>query len=155
MLVPKLIDISLPIKFISAHQDSSFAVDIEGGLSYWGWNGDDIQWKPKKINVENVVKTIYWGGLIVLKESGKLFEYSFDENKIIRKIIVDLKVEDIFENLCETEECVYRREEFYLKKTNFINFYDYYSSNYNKFYKTIDVKSEDIDGQQVKYMHLK
>ena len=157
ILFPKLIDISLPIKFIECNYDNTFAVDIEGGVYYWGSIGDDIQWKPKKMNVKNVIKINYYDDcekhVIVLKETGKLFEYNFVENKIIREFIVGLKVKDIFDNLCETEECVYQ---IYSKvKTNYINFYDYYSSEMNETYKTIHVKTEESDGQEVKYLITK
>ena len=42
-----------------------------------------------------------------------------------------------------------------IKQTNYINFYDYYISEYNTTYKTIDVKTEVIDGQEFKYLTTK
>ena len=165
VIVPKLIDshlfeILLPIKFIDCNDNHSFAVDIEGGVSYWGRIGCDIQWTPTKLNVNNVMKINSLDECIILKETGKLFVYSFSENIIIEEIIVGFKVEDISRNLYETEECVYRREsdEFeikIIKKTNFINFYDYYSSEENITYKTIHIKTEENNGQVVKYLTTK
>ena len=42
-----------------------------------------------------------------------------------------------------------------MNKTNFINFYDYFSSKHNITYKTIHVKSEESYGQEVKYLTTK
>ena len=93
-----------------------------------------------------------------MEETGKSFVYSFDENKIIRQMIVELKVNDISENLCQTEEYVYQMDNNFEKiyfKTNFINFYDYYSSKENITYKTIYIKTEESYGQEVKYLTTK
>jgi hypothetical protein len=94
---------------------------------------------------------------IVLEETGKVFIYCFYQNKIIREIIVGLKFKDIYFDLCETDQGVYQFDYCNndLKKTNFINFYDYYSSEENKTYKTIHIKTEETYGQKVKYLTTK
>ena len=149
-LVPMEIQFEYPIKYITGSAFLSFAIDINGNAFYWGKSLNEIQWKANKMNVNNVKKIQnFENQCIVLKESGKVFVYSFDENLIIFEIIVGLKVNDIFKNLCQTEECVYQleKETKVLKKTNFINFYDYSPK-----LKTIHVKTEENNGQVVKYL---
>ena len=159
---PFFIDFDFPIKYINCGKNRSFAVDINGSAFYWGEDSNQIQWKPKKIFVKNVkkIENIYLENeCIVLKESGNVFIYSFDENRIMCQIIVGLKVNDIFGYLCETDECVHTLSyyESIYDKTNFFNFYEYYSwinNNVNS-YKTIHVKTETNDGQEVKYLTTK
>ena len=168
VLIPIKIDISIPIKFIYCSlPNHTFVVDIEGSVYYWGRNYKyGIQWIPKKMILKNVIKIsgIKWSDdYFILNESGKVSMYNFYENKIMCEIIVGLKVNDIFNYLCETEECVHKfdrwksmnelKNEF--KRTNFVNFYDYYSAIYNTTYKTIHVKSEQSYGQEVKYLTTK
>ena len=94
---------------------------------------DDIQWKPNKINIKNVKKINKWkeSECIVLQQNGKLCVkcvYSLILKKIILdiKVIVNLKINDIFEKLCETDEGVYQLDyKNDLKKTNVLNFDDY------------------------------
>ena len=116
----------------------------------WGWlllgekSKNEIQWKPIKMILKNVIKinkVIFKDcDYIILKQIGKVLCYNSDENKIMFEIIVGLKVNDIFENLFETEECVYEFDlENEVKKINFVNFYDYFSSIHKllRVYKTI------------------
>ena len=117
VLIPKIIEISIPIKFIYCSDLYSFVVGIDGSVYYWGMNSkNQIQWNPKKLILKNVMKIksversegdIYPDHYIILKESGKVFMYNLVENKIIFEIIVGLKVNDIIYYLFETEECVY------------------------------------------------
>ena len=98
---------------------------------------------------------------ILLTESGRLFVHSFDENNIMFEITIGLRIDDILYNVCESEECVYEltNEQGHLSKiprlTNYINFYEYYSSKHNNTYKTIHVKTEERDGQEVEYLTTK
>ena len=158
ILIPAVIQFDIPIKLIHSFYDLSFAVDINGNAFYWGKRSKQIQLKPKKMS-EEVIKlnNLSTDECIVLKESGKVFVYSFEENKIMREIIIGLKVTDIVWNLFETEDCVQQIDEKTgdLVKTNFINFYDYFSTKHNKTYKTIHVNSEETEGQVVKYLITK
>ena len=111
-------------------------------------------------NVIKINKVIFKDcDYIILKQIGKVLCYNSDENKIMFEIIVGLKVNDIFENLFETEECVYEfdLEKNEVKKTNFVNFYHYFSSIQKllRVYKTIDVNIEENNGQEVKYLTTK
>ena len=159
VLVPKVIKISMPIKFIDCSDDISFAVDIEGSGYYWGLTSKEIVSRPKKLCIDHVKKIqkhpcTVSNECILLKECGKVVFFNFVENI---EIIVGLKVNDIFNDLCETEDCVQRIDfdKGVMNKTNFINFYDYFSSKYKKFCNTIHVKTEDIDGQGFKYLTIK
>ena len=117
-----------------------FAVDNEGNAYYFRLKSNEIQWKPKKMNVNNVIKIQGWTSFdececIVLKECGKVFIYDFDKDNIISEIIVSHRITDIFKDLSETEKYVLELGRSGLKKTNYINFYDYYSSMKNITYK--------------------
>ena len=110
ILFQLLIDFEFPIKFIDRSEVHSFAVDIRGNAFFWGNTSNGIQWKPKKIFVENVNKiqlVFIVNKCIVLTESGRLFVYSFNENNIMFEISIGLRIDDILYNLCESEECVY------------------------------------------------
>ena len=161
VLVPKIIVFEVAIKYIETSGYVSTAIDINGNAFYWGNTSKGIQWKTKKMFVEGVNKIkVSWASKdqgVILNESGKVFVYSFTADKIIFEIIVGLKVVDIIYFLCQTQESVHRliHKKGVSEKLNFINFYEYYSSEENTTYKTIDVMTEQSYGQKVKYLTTK
>ena len=106
VLVPELIDFETPIKFIACSRNHSIAVDINGKAFFWGKTSNGIQWKPMKMNVKDVKKIqniSEKNECFVLNESGKVFLYSLNDNKIVFEITVDMRIDNIFDDICETE----------------------------------------------------
>ena len=136
---------------------------MNGNAYYWGQTSKVIQWKPKKMFVNNV-KTLQkiesQNECIVLEESGKVFIYELEQG-LIYEIVLDVQVIDLFYDyhayLFEISEGIQKFdvETKVSTKLNHANFYDYYSSENNITYKTIHVKSETNDGQEVKYLTIK
>ena len=111
-------------------------------------------------NVKSLQKIESQNECIVLKESGNVFIYELDQG-LITEIVLDFQVIDLFYDyhayLFEISEGILKFdvETRVVKNLNHANFYDYYSSENNITYKTIHVKSETNDGQEVKYLTTK
>ena len=107
---PRAINFEFPVKFIDCNLFASFAVDVNGTAFYWGKIPfeNEIVNRPRKMceNVLKIQKILFKNECIVMKESGNVFLYSFSD-KTMKEIIVGEKVNDIFLNLFETDECVY------------------------------------------------
>ena len=137
------------MKFIHCYENSSYALTTDGKLHYWG----DIHINKNLVSdlkIKRFFELRYLG--LILTEDGLLYELNIEENRI-KQIESDVKFFDMNSIVhifaLQSDECIYEiqiskesHEVNGLKKTDYLNFYDYYLHEYNILFKTIHITND-------------